>query len=98
MNVGTSALIRMALPRNVSRSTVDRETLRGNAMRISALVPTFITALYRLHKGLEPVMPHPELAYAANYLYMLTGQEPDPEHARAVEHYMISTIDHGFNA
>ena len=29
---------------------IDRDTLRANAMRISALVPTFITALYRLVK------------------------------------------------
>jgi citrate synthase len=77
---------------------IDHATLRGNAMRISALVPTFITALYRLRQGLEPVMPHPELPYAANYLYMLTGEEPTPEHARAIEQYLISTIDHGFNA
>jgi citrate synthase len=77
---------------------VDQATLRANAMRVSALVPTFITALYRLRKGLEPVMPHPELPYAANYLYMLTGEEPAAEHARAIEKYLISTIDHGFNA
>ncbi len=77
---------------------VDRSALRANAMRISALVPTLITASYRLHKGLDAVMPHPELPYAANYLYMLTGDEPDPEHARAIEQYLISTIDHGFNA
>lgn len=29
---------------------------------------------------------------------MLTGLEPDPLHARAIEQYLISTIDHGFNA
>jgi citrate synthase len=29
---------------------------------------------------------------------MLTGSEPDPQRARAVEQYLISTIDHGFNA
>ena len=29
---------------------------------------------------------------------MLTGQEPSPEHARAIEQYLTSTIDHGFNA
>ena len=37
-------------------------------------------------------------AYVANYLYMLTGQVPDDQHARALEQYMILTIDHGFNA
>ena len=71
---------------------VDRATLRANAMRISALVPTLITALYRLHRGLEPVMPHPELPYAANYLYMLTGEEPSPEHA--ARHRAVPDLDH----
>jgi citrate synthase len=28
----------------------------------------------------------------------VTGSEPSPEAARAVEQYMISTVDHGFNA
>jgi citrate synthase len=29
---------------------------------------------------------------------MLTGEEPEPAKARAVEQYLVSTIDHGFNA
>jgi len=77
---------------------VDAATLRGNAMQVCAVIPTLIMALYRLRQGLEPVAPHPDLAYGANYLYMLTGEVPDAEKARAVEQYMITTIDHGFNA
>jgi citrate synthase len=71
---------------------------RDDAMYAAAITPVLLTALYRLSEGLEPVEPRADLAYAANYLYMLTGQEPDPRHARAVEQYLISTIDHGFNA
>jgi citrate synthase len=74
------------------------EQLRTNAMQVCAAIPTLIMALYRLNRGEEPIEPHPELGYGANYLYMLTGEEPDPERARAVEQYQISTIDHGFNA
>ncbi len=77
---------------------VSAETLRDNALRVCAVVPTFLTTLYRLNQGLEPVEPHPDLPYAANYLYMMLGEVPSPEHARAIEHYLISTIDHGFNA
>ncbi|MDQ3756944.1 MAG: citrate synthase/methylcitrate synthase, partial [Actinomycetota bacterium] len=55
-------------------------------------------ALYRLRQGEEPIEPRPDLGYAANYLYMLRGEVPEPEQARAVEQYLISTIDHGFNA
>ncbi|WP_328583734.1 citrate synthase/methylcitrate synthase [Streptomyces sp. NBC_00370] len=77
---------------------IDPERRREDALAVCAVVPTLLTALYRLGHGLEPVEPREDLPYAANYLYMLTGTEPEPERARAVEQYLISTIDHGFNA
>jgi citrate synthase len=77
---------------------ISKEELRANAMQTSAVMPTLIMALYRLNQGLEPIDPNPDLAYAANYLYMLTGEIPDPDHARAIEQYLISTTDHGFNS
>ena len=67
-------------------------------MQVCAVVPTLIMALYRLDHGEQPIDPHPDLGYAANYLYMITGEVPDPDLARAVEQYQITTIDHGFNA
>ncbi|WP_328536258.1 citrate synthase/methylcitrate synthase [Streptomyces sp. NBC_00344] len=63
-----------------------------------ATVPTLLTALHRIGRGLAPVEPRDDLPHAANYLYMLTGSEPDPAQVRAVEQYLISTVDHGFNA
>ncbi|HEY3143698.1 MAG TPA: citrate/2-methylcitrate synthase [Acidimicrobiales bacterium] len=82
------------------RATYDlsAEERRANALRIGAVVPTLIMALHRLRHGQEPIEPHPELGYGGNYLWMLHGTEPDPELARAVEQYQITTIDHGFNA
>jgi citrate synthase len=77
---------------------IDQATRRANAMRVSAVIPTLLTALYRLRNGQSPIAPHPDLPYAANYLYMMTGEEPDPKYARAIEKYLISTVDHGFNA
>jgi citrate synthase len=77
---------------------IDAAALRENAMSTCAVTPTLICALWRVRQGLEPIAPHPELGYAANYLYMMQGKEPTAEHAAAVEKYLISTIDHGFNA
>jgi len=77
---------------------VDSVELHDNAMSVCAVVPTLICALWRLRNGLEPIAPRDDLAYAANYLYMMQGVEPEPEYAAAVEKYLISTIDHGFNA
>ncbi|MFD5721242.1 citrate synthase/methylcitrate synthase [Streptomyces sp. NPDC127036] len=77
---------------------IDAERRRDDGLAAAAAVPTLLTALYRIGQGLEPVEPREDLGYAANYLYMLTGSEPDVRRARAVEQYLISTIDHGFNA
>ncbi|KOV77918.1 MULTISPECIES: citrate synthase/methylcitrate synthase [unclassified Streptomyces] len=77
---------------------IDADRRRADTVAACAAVPTLLTALYRLGRGLDPVEPREDLSYAANYLYMLTGSEPDPRRARAIEQYLISTIDHGFNA
>ncbi|MEZ5179496.1 MAG: citrate/2-methylcitrate synthase [Acidimicrobiales bacterium] len=72
--------------------------LRRDAVRIAAVTPTVVAALHRLGRGLEPVAPRPDLDHAANYLWMVDGEEPAPEVARAVEQYLVLTVDHGFNA
>ncbi|NUS30454.1 MAG: citrate synthase/methylcitrate synthase [Streptomyces sp.] len=77
---------------------IDADRRRQDTIVATAAVPTLLTALHRLGQGLEPVEPREDLSYAANYLYMLTGSEPEPRQARAIEQYLISTIDHGFNA
>ncbi|WP_433858601.1 citrate synthase/methylcitrate synthase [Streptomyces kronopolitis] len=77
---------------------IDADRRRTDALAVCAAVPTLMTALHRLGRGLQPVEPRSDLGHAANYLYMLTGEEPDQERVRAIEAYLISTIDHGFNA
>ena len=77
---------------------IGADELYDQALGLCAVVPTILAAAYRLRQGQEPVEPRDDLGFAANYLYMLTGTEPSPEHARAIEQYMILTIDHGFNA
>jgi len=77
---------------------IDADERRAQALRLCAVVPTILTAVHRLRHGLAPVPPRPDLPFAANYLWMLTGEEGSPAHVRAVEQYLILTIDHGFNA
>jgi len=77
---------------------IDADELADQAVGLCAAVPTILAAVYRLRQGHEPVEPRDDLGFAANYLNMLTGEEPSPLHARAIEQYMMLTIDHGFNA
>ncbi len=80
---------------NIDISTEQR---RSDALYLCAITPTLLCALYRLRQGVEPIAARTDLGYAANYLWMMKGAEVSADHVRAVEQYLITTIDHGFNA
>lgn len=71
---------------------------RHQALALSAPVPAIVAALHRPRQGLDPVPARTDLPLATDYLRMLTGTEPAPAEARAVEQYLILGLDHGFNA
>lgn len=71
---------------------------KSDAMLVCAVTPTILAALYRLREGREPLEPRTDLGAAANWLYLVTGAEPSAVQAAAIEHYLIATVDHGFNA
>ena len=68
------------------------------AEALVARLPTIVAAYWRLLRGKEPVAPEGALGHAANYLYMLTGEEPGEESVRALETYLNAVVDHGMNA
>jgi citrate synthase len=76
-------------------------TLEGDLARarlLTARFPTIVAAHARIAAGKEPVAPRPDLAHAANFLYMVHGSEPDRVAARALDTYWVTVIDHGMNA
>ena len=77
---------------------LDRAGRRADALFVAAVTPTLVAAVHRLAHDEVPVAPRPDLPAAADYLRMLTGSEPSEAHRRAVERYLVTTIDHGFNA
>ncbi len=68
------------------------------AIRLCARVPAVIAHYDRIRNGLDIVKPHPRLSHAANFLYMLTGQEPKEEMARVFDVCLILHADHTMNA
>lgn len=76
----------------------DPEQVRADVLRLVGAVPVVQAALHRLRLGLEPLAARPELGAAGSWLWMLTGEEPDERHRRAVTAYLTSTVDHGFSA
>ena len=69
-----------------------------DAKRLVSVVPTIIATYWRYRSGSEPIAPRDDLGHTANYLYMLTGEEPDPTVVRGLETYLNTVIDHGLNA
>jgi citrate synthase len=61
-------------------------------------MPTINAAFDRLRRGQEPLDPLPGLGHAANYIYMLTGKEPEEAKVDALNKYLILLADHGMNS
>jgi len=74
------------------------EAPETDARRVIAAFPTIVAAYWRYRQGEAPVEPREDLRHAANYCYMLTGEEPSEAQARGVETYLNTVIDHGLNA
>ncbi|HLK66463.1 MAG TPA: citrate synthase/methylcitrate synthase [Bryobacteraceae bacterium] len=69
-----------------------------DALRAIAGFPTIVGAYWRLRHGRDPVPVRRDLGHAAHYLHQLTGADPQPERSRALETYLNTVCDHGFNA
>ncbi len=63
-----------------------------------ARAPTLLARFVRHARGEAAIPPRPDLGHVANYLFMLTGEAPDPARVRALESYFILLADHGMNA
>jgi citrate synthase len=68
------------------------------ATRLIARVPAVTAAWHRIRNGLEPVAPDDKLSHAANFLWQLTGSQPDEETAHDLDVCLILHADHTFNA
>jgi citrate synthase len=74
------------------------DAMARDARTLIARFPTIVAAYKRLLEGNEPIAPRPDLSHAANYLYMLSGDEPSAERTRGLETYLNTVVDHGLNA
>src|SRR5262249_24977852 len=100
----TLALLREAARAGVDamdalRMAIDTISMAGSgANAIVARCPTIIAAFWRLARREEPIAPRTDLSHAANFLFMLDGEVPDPARVRALETYLSTVVDHGLNA
>jgi citrate synthase len=74
------------------------EANQRKALRLMAQTPTLVAAFDNIRNGRQPIAPRQDLSFAANFLYMLTGKEPNEIETRAFDIALILHADHEFNA
>ena len=68
------------------------------ALRLMAQTSTIVTTFDRLRKGQYVIEGDPNLGFAANFLYALTGRRPDDVMERAFDVALTLHADHELNA
>jgi len=77
---------------------ISRAADLSNAKMLLARFPTIVAAYMRAAAGQDAIAPRAGLPLAANFLYMVSGNEPHAMAARALDTYWVTVIDHGMNA
>lgn len=68
------------------------------SVKIIARIATIVAAWQHVRHGYDPIEPRSDLNHAENFLYMLTGVEPDPLTARIMDACLIMHAEHTINA
>ncbi len=74
------------------------EANQQKAIKLMARVATIVTSFDRLRNGKEVIAGDPDLGYAANFLYTLSGKKPDEVMERVFDLALILHADHELNA
>jgi citrate synthase len=93
LQAGVAAL-GMFYPKNIREPRLNYES----GVRLIAKLSTIVAANHRIRNGDDPVMPRDDLDHAANFLYMLTGKEPDPLVAKIFDVCLVLHAEHTINA
>lgn len=77
---------------------LSQEANRRLALRITSHMPALVAHHFRLQHGQAICEPPDHIGFAAGYLYMLEGREPDPVRVDGLNAYLVAVIEHGMNA
>ena len=75
-----------------------RSANENKALRIVARIPTLVAAFDRFRKGNHLVPMKRGQNLATRFLHQLTGKDPVPEAAKAMDVALVLHAEHGFNA
>ena len=98
---GPMTTLRTAVSAAAALDPDDDDSAEANlrkAYRLMAKTPQIIATYQRLRTGGDAIEPRDDLGVAANFLYALTGKQPDPQVARDFDVVLVLYADHTLNA
>jgi len=81
-----------------AENLTDKDVAARKAARLTGQITTITAAWNRIRAGQAPIDPREDLTLAQNFVYMLTGEEPDQTASDAVNVYLVLLAEHGMNA
>src|SRR5665213_434329 len=80
------------------RDDISQSGQRRKAMRLIAQIPIITAYFHRIRQDKKLLPPNPNLSEAANFLYLMDGEEPSAEKTNTVDLCYVLHADHGMNA
>lgn len=81
-----------------AENLTDKEVAKAKAFRLTGQITTICAAWMRIAKSQDPVAPREDLSLAQNFVYMMSGEDPDDTASAAVNVYLVLLAEHGLNA
>lgn len=79
-------------------AATDNDANVRKAVRIIAKAGTMVGNGHRIRQGLEPLAPRKDLGIAANFLYLMSGKDPEAKTVQVMDASLTLYAEHGFNA
>jgi citrate synthase len=76
----------------------DRENALNTAIKLTAQIPTLVTAWERIRTDKDIIAPDSSLSIAENFLYTLRGEKAEADEAHIFDVALILHADHELNA
>jgi citrate synthase len=81
-----------------AKDVANQEQNYWSIIRLIAKLPTIVAAFERMRHGDEPVKPRDDLSHAANFLWMLNEEDPDPLDVHIMDVCLTLHAEHTMNA
>ena len=76
----------------------DLNYIHRMTVKIIARIPVIVAMWQHIRSGYDPIPPRQDLTTAENFLYMLSGREPDPFYAEIMDTCLVLHAEHTINA